>query len=153
MDTRHTANSITDPALTDLYDERDMLLRRVDTLTAVARSNRRHVQTIVPELDRAAAERDRYRAAWLSARRRAEQATALEPAAIQTCRTCGAGYDLGQPCSICQFQQRMAAETAWLTPSNQQCGHDDYHDPHEWADHPSVSCPGHSHETDATSST
>jgi hypothetical protein len=25
-----------------------------------------------------------------------------------------------------------------------QCGHDDYHDPHEWADRPGVWCPGHS---------
>ncbi|MER6607338.1 hypothetical protein ABT282_15850 [Streptomyces sp. NPDC000927] len=25
-----------------------------------------------------------------------------------------------------------------------QCGHDDYHDAHEWADRPGVWCPGHS---------
>ncbi|MFE2930653.1 hypothetical protein [Streptomyces sp. NPDC059278] len=25
-----------------------------------------------------------------------------------------------------------------------QCGHDDYHDAHEWADHPHIWCPGHS---------
>lgn len=25
-----------------------------------------------------------------------------------------------------------------------QCGHDDYHDPHEWADRPGTWCPGHS---------
>jgi hypothetical protein len=28
------------------------------------------------------------------------------------------------------------------------CGHDDYHDPHEWADRPGVWCPGHSHADD-----
>ncbi|MFJ2267771.1 hypothetical protein ACIOHO_15620 [Streptomyces sp. NPDC087849] len=25
-----------------------------------------------------------------------------------------------------------------------QCGHDDYHDAHEWADLPHIWCPGHS---------
>jgi hypothetical protein len=38
----------------------------------------------------------------------------LTPAAIQTCRVCGAGYTLGEPCSTCAFQARMAAETASL---------------------------------------
>lgn len=36
---------------------------------------------------------------------------ALTPAPIQTCRVCGAGYSYGQPCSACEFQARMAAET------------------------------------------
>lgn len=31
------------------------------------------------------------------------------------------------------------------------CGHDDYHDPHEWADRPGVWCPGHSTEADTAS--
>ncbi|MFF7310530.1 hypothetical protein [Streptomyces sp. NPDC008137] len=33
-------------------------------------------------------------------------------------------------------------------PRTQQCGHDDYHDPHEWADQPHVWCPGHSLDAD-----
>ncbi|MGW4703731.1 hypothetical protein [Streptomyces sp. NPDC004285] len=33
---------------------------------------------------------------------------ALTPAPIQTCQTCGAGYDLGQPCSVCAFHVLMA---------------------------------------------
>jgi hypothetical protein len=37
---------------------------------------------------------------------------ALTPAAIQTCRKCGAGYDLGQPCSVCMFKAQMAALTS-----------------------------------------
>ncbi|GGT43651.1 hypothetical protein [Streptomyces purpureus] len=37
---------------------------------------------------------------------------ALTPAPIQTCRTCGAGYTYGQPCSTCEFQARMATELA-----------------------------------------
>lgn len=37
---------------------------------------------------------------------------ALTPAAIQTCRKCGAGYDLGQPCSACAFKALVAAATA-----------------------------------------
>lgn len=32
---------------------------------------------------------------------------ALTPAPIQTCQTCGAGYDLGQPCSVCAFHVLM----------------------------------------------
>ena len=35
---------------------------------------------------------------------------ALTPAAIQTCRKCGAGYAYGEPCSSCLFRARMAAE-------------------------------------------
>lgn len=35
---------------------------------------------------------------------------ALTPAAIQTCRVCGAGYSYGEPCQSCQFRARMAAE-------------------------------------------
>ncbi|MEU9865524.1 hypothetical protein AB0D99_32110 [Streptomyces sp. NPDC047971] len=45
-------------------------------------------------------------------RDRIAELEALEPAPIQTCRTCGAGYTYGQPCSNCQFQARMAAELA-----------------------------------------
>jgi hypothetical protein len=39
----------------------------------------------------------------------------LTPAAIQTCRVCGAGYTLGEPCSTCAFQARMAAEVDGIT--------------------------------------
>lgn len=35
---------------------------------------------------------------------------ALTPAAIQTCRVCGAGYSYGEPCQTCEFKARMAAE-------------------------------------------
>ncbi|MEU9861284.1 hypothetical protein AB0D99_10430 [Streptomyces sp. NPDC047971] len=45
-------------------------------------------------------------------RDRITELEALEPAPIQACRTCGAGYTYGQPCSNCQFQARMAAELA-----------------------------------------
>lgn len=43
---------------------------------------------------------------------RIAEVEALKPAAIQTCRVCGAGYSLGDPCAACEFQARMAAETA-----------------------------------------
>lgn len=33
-----------------------------------------------------------------------------QPAAIQTCGVCGAGYEFGQACEACAFQARMAAE-------------------------------------------
>ncbi|MGP3737973.1 hypothetical protein ACTWJ9_33220 (plasmid) [Streptomyces sp. GDS52] len=37
-----------------------------------------------------------------------------------------------------------------LTSGVQQCGHDDYHDPHEWHDKPHLWCPGHSAAGDAS---
>ncbi|MFD5491530.1 hypothetical protein ACFWH4_00975 [Streptomyces sp. NPDC127091] len=45
------------------------------------------------------------------ARDRIAELEALTPAPIQTCRVCGAGYTYGQPCSTCEFNKRMAAET------------------------------------------
>lgn len=45
---RHTASSITDVDLDRMY-------RRIETLEHVARSNLRHVQALVPELERAEA--------------------------------------------------------------------------------------------------
>ena len=47
-------------------------------------------------------------------RARVAELEALKPAAIQTCRKCGAGYTYGEPCSTCLFQARMAAETQAL---------------------------------------
>lgn len=45
-------------------------------------------------------------------RARVAELEALTPAPIQTCRVCGAGYDLGQPCRTCQFKAQMAAAIA-----------------------------------------
>nr|WSX48851.1 hypothetical protein OG409_07770 [Streptomyces sp. NBC_00974] len=45
-------------------------------------------------------------------RARVAELEALKPAAIQTCRTCGAGYSLGQACSVCLFHTQMAAAHA-----------------------------------------
>ncbi|WP_371612915.1 hypothetical protein [Streptomyces clavifer] len=45
-------------------------------------------------------------------RARVAELEALTPAPIQTCRSCGAGYDYGHPCSICEFKKRIAAEIA-----------------------------------------
>ncbi|MFF5801633.1 hypothetical protein [Streptomyces albogriseolus] len=42
-------------------------------------------------------------------RARVAELEALKPAPVQTCRTCGAGYTYGQPCSNCQFNADMAA--------------------------------------------
>lgn len=44
-------------------------------------------------------------------RARVAELEALTPAAIQTCRVCGAGYDLGRSCSTCSFKAQMAAAT------------------------------------------
>lgn len=51
---RHTASSITDVDLDRMY-------RRIETLEHVAHSNLRHVQLIVPELERAEAAIKRVR--------------------------------------------------------------------------------------------
>lgn len=45
-------------------------------------------------------------------RARVAELEALTPAAIQTCRVCGAGYSYGNPCSTCLFKAQMAAATA-----------------------------------------
>lgn len=62
MTDRHTASSITDAALTVLYDQLETAERRIETLEHVAAGNLRHVQLIVPELERAVAERDQHSA-------------------------------------------------------------------------------------------
>lgn len=54
-ETRYTASTITDNALDTLY-------RRIATLEHVAAGNKRHVQTIAPELERAEAALARARA-------------------------------------------------------------------------------------------
>lgn len=48
------------------------------------------------------------------------------------------------------LEQEVAELTRRLSeiPRTEQCGHDDYHDPHPWADQQNVSCPGHSYEDD-----
>lgn len=56
MTDRHTVDSITSDALDALY-------RRIETLEHVAAGNKRHVQLIVPELERAEAAVARIRAA------------------------------------------------------------------------------------------
>lgn len=43
-------------------------------------------------------------------RARVAELEAVTPAAIQTCRVCGAGYSYGNPCSTCLFRAEMAAE-------------------------------------------
>lgn len=45
-------------------------------------------------------------------RARVAELEALTPAPVQTCRACGAGYDYGKPCSVCEFKTRMAAAIA-----------------------------------------
>ncbi|MFD7066111.1 hypothetical protein ACFV97_02625 [Streptomyces sp. NPDC059913] len=42
-------------------------------------------------------------------RARVAELEALAPAPIQTCRVCGAGYTLGQPCAVCEFKKHVAA--------------------------------------------
>ncbi|MFP3116368.1 hypothetical protein [Streptomyces sp. Iso 434] len=48
------------------------------------------------------------------------------------------------------LEQEVAELTRRLAevPRTEQCGHDDYHDPHPWADQEHVWCPGHNYEAD-----
>jgi hypothetical protein len=64
-----------------------------------------HAREDVPAL---LAELSTVRAELRVARGRVAELEALKPAPIQTCRTCGAGYTYGQPCSTCEFQAQMA---------------------------------------------
>lgn len=57
-------------------------------------------------------EADGRKAYGLTLRARVAELEALTPAPIQTCRSCGAGYDYGHPCSICEFKKRIASEIA-----------------------------------------
>ncbi|MFD6656900.1 hypothetical protein ACFWEB_17370 [Streptomyces parvus] len=44
-------------------------------------------------------------------RARVAELEALKPARFQDCQVCGAGYEYGKPCSTCEFNKQMAAET------------------------------------------
>jgi hypothetical protein len=73
---RHTASTITDIDLDRLY-------RRIETLEHVARSNLRHVQLIVPELEKAETAIERVRALasrWAVMRAYGSAATELRAA-------------------------------------------------------------------------
>ena len=57
-------------------------------------------------------------------RDRIAELEALTPAAIQTCRVCGAGYVYGEPCAQCAFRARMAAEAQARVRLPYRVGHD-----------------------------
>ncbi|MER7813710.1 hypothetical protein ABZ714_34320 [Streptomyces sp. NPDC006798] len=71
--------------------------------------------------------------------------TAMEPAPEEDpVLVVGAIAVDGRPVALCFEPEDRAKVGRWLTPAS-ECGHDDYHDPHEWADLPHIWCPGHSH--------
>lgn len=45
-------------------------------------------------------------------RARVAELEALKPAQFQDCQVCGAGYEYGQSCSVCEFKKQMAAAQA-----------------------------------------
>lgn len=63
---RYTASTITDDALDALY-------RRIETLEHVAAGNKRHVQLIVPDMDRLARENEQLRAGRETWKAKAEE--------------------------------------------------------------------------------
>lgn len=91
------------------------LLALVDDRAAPVISG--HLAALLGEVDRLRVERhstneslDDAAKALRAARDRIAELEALTPAAIQTCRVCGAGYSYGQSCSTCVFRAQMAAE-------------------------------------------
>jgi hypothetical protein len=61
------------------------------------------------------------------------------------------GFDgTGEPCT--RHEREADEPQAEPEPCTRQCGHDDYHDAHEWADRPGVWCSGHSHTADQAAS-
>ncbi|MEV8623365.1 hypothetical protein [Streptomyces sp. NPDC051079] len=68
------------------------------------------------------AERHSTNEALSKAMERLAELEALTPAPIQTCRTCGAGYTYGQPCGICEFQARIAAELRQIEAERPEAG-------------------------------
>lgn len=89
--------------------EADRLRARVDEVERAYVFDTAALKRRVAELE---SERHSTNEALSKAVERVAELEALTPAPIQTCRTCGAGYTLGQPCSTCEFQARMASELA-----------------------------------------
>ncbi|PAZ15626.1 hypothetical protein CLM62_12585 [Streptomyces sp. SA15] len=58
----------------------------------------------------------------------------------------------GQALTAFFAAQQDGGEMAERLTGTRPCGHDDYHDPHEWAERPGVWCPGHSCDEPATAS-
>lgn len=93
---RHVTNEALSDAAVQLRADRD----RIAELEAQRTAD--HV-TWQHDLRTARAEREATAA-------RVAELEAVTPAAIQTCRVCGAGYSYGNPCSTCLFRAEMAAE-------------------------------------------
>lgn len=57
-----------------------------------------------------------------------------------------AGYD-GELADTAEASaSTVDADGDTTAPATRQCGYDDYHDPHEWADRPGAWCPGHGYD-------
>lgn len=78
---------------------------RYDAVQAAWEADQARQHPVVGQL---LAERERLRA-------RVAELEALEPAAIQTCRVCNAGYSYGESCSACEYRALMAAEADGIT--------------------------------------
>lgn len=142
-----------------LRAERDEFCNRVDTLTAVAKGNKRHVQAMFLELKKAQAALEKIRhlhkdspmgpcPVCIDADAAAAGGDGLMPYPCPTGRLAGA-QDFDPPHVRAVRPVPAASEDTTETDDEpetgtRQCGHDDYHDPHEWADRPGIWCPGHS---------
>lgn len=93
---RHSTNESLDEAATALRVQRDRLAELEAGRAADHKTWQHDLRTAQSEREAMAA--------------RIAELEALKPAAIQTCRKCGAGYTHGEPCSVCEFQARMTAE-------------------------------------------
>jgi hypothetical protein len=81
----------------------------------------------------------------LAARRESELLARRDaPPHVRAARYAAAGDEMAASLVRDGFGDDEIADMLGRRP----CGHDDYHDPHEWADRPGVWCPGHSHDDD-----
>lgn len=104
---RHTTNTALSEAAEHLRVQRD----RIAELETASRQSSERWQArcdhIAKQGLRWKAEADGRKAHGEKLRARVAELEALTPAPIQTCQTCGAGYDLGEPCSVCAFHVLM----------------------------------------------
>ena len=133
-----------------LRAERDEYCNRIDTLTAVAKGNKRHVQEMFQELQKAQAELDQWRATFgadalpdaLARLKRAEDERDEARAALEQIRHLHKDSPMG-PCPVCIDADASAAGGDGLVPypcpTGRLAGAQDCDPPHVRAARPAVS--------------
>jgi hypothetical protein len=106
------------------------------------------VAAFLDEQDRAARLFELPTPAWVEAVRAASGATVVPLSASQPSEAPVEPETPTKPPTGRQGDSLPAEDFTGTQP----CGHDDYHNPHPWADRPDVWCPGHSYADDQAAS-